>query len=151
MRYFEDFAVGDEWAFSPWVVSQEEAFDFAREYDPQPIHLDADMARTTHFEVPIVSGWQTLMKSVRHFIDGVMKNTAGLASPGVDEIRWLQPLLPQQTMTSGARVLDIKASKSRPDRGLVWFEIYAKNEAGEKTMTSKGVFFIAKKPAGSVT
>ena len=146
MNYFEDFCVGDEWTFPSWSIKEEDAFAFATEYDPQPIHLDKELASQTHFGRPIVSGWQTLLKSIRYFVDGVMKDTAGLASPGVDEIRWVRPVLPNEIITSGARVTEIKESESRPDRGLVWFEVFANNSAGEQVLSSVGVFFIAKKP-----
>lgn len=146
MKYFDDFSVGDEWIFDTWSVDKQQAFDFAAEYDPQPIHLDEELASKTHFGGTIVSGWQTLLISVRKFVDGVMKEAAGLASPGIDGIEWLAPLKANSRVTSGARVIETKSSKSRPDRGLVWFEVFANNEEGEKIMSSKGVFFIARKP-----
>jgi acyl dehydratase len=146
MRYFEDFNVGDEWLFDSWSVDKQQAFDFATQYDPQPIHLDEHLASKTHFGGTIVSGWQTLLISVRKFIDGVMKETAGLASPGIDGIEWLAPVKAGAVVTSGARVIDVRSSKSKPDRGLVWIELFANNETGEQIMSSKGVFFIARKP-----
>ncbi len=146
MQYFEDFNPGDEWEFSGWKIGREEALAFAHEYDPQPIHIDKDMASQTHFGDTLVSGWQTTLKTVRRFVDGVMKNTAGLASPGVEEIRWLRPVLPGEELTAGARVLEIKGSASKPDRGMVWFELFAKNSGGEEVMTTKGLFFIARRP-----
>jgi len=145
MKFFEDFKVGDEWQFEGWSVSREEALAFAKEYDPQPIHIDRDMASQTHFGDNLVSGWQTTLKTIRRFVDGVMKNTAGLASPGVEGIHWLKPVLPNEELNAGARVIKIKDSDSKPDRGMVWFELFAKNLKDEEVMKTQGLFFIAKK------
>jgi len=146
MRYFESFSVGDKWEFGSWSVDEKEAIDFALEYDPQPIHTDAAMAANTHFGCIVVSGWQTTLKCIRRFVDGVMKDTAGLASPGVDGIRWLLPVKVGQTLTAFAKDIDIQNSETKPDRGKLWFEAYAENEDGDKVMTTGGMSFIAKKP-----
>lgn len=146
MRYFESFSAGDEWNCGSWTTDEKEAIDFALEYDPQPIHTSPEMAAQTHFGGIVVSGWQTTLKCVRRFVDEVMKETAGLASPGVDGIRWLQPVKTGQTLTAFATVIETQESTSKPDRGKVWFELYAKDEAGDKVMTTGGLFFIAKQP-----
>ncbi len=146
MNYFEHFKQGDQWELGSWVVNAEEAINFAKEFDPQPIHTDPEMAAKTPFGGIIASGWFTTLKTGRQFIDRIMKDTAGLASPGVDGVEWLQPVLLNEEISGFARVLDVKESDSKPDRGKVWFEMYAKNKKGQKVMSTKGLFFIAKRP-----
>ena len=146
MNYFEHFKLGDQWELGSWQVSAEEAINFAKEYDPQPIHTDPEMAAKSPFGAIIVSGWFTTLKTGRRFIDHIMKDTAGLASPGMEGVNWLRPVMLNEEISGFARVLDVKASKSKPDRGKVWFEMYAENKKGQKVMSTKGLFFIAKQP-----
>ncbi len=144
--YFEDFKVGDAWEFGAWSLGREEMIAFAREHDPQPVHTDDAFAAKTAFGGVIASGWQTTLKCIRLFVDGLMSETAGLASPGLDELRWLKPVRPGDQITARAEVTEVAGSKSRPDRGRVHFLIAGVDDAGEPVMTAKGFFFIARRP-----
>ncbi|MBI4638409.1 MAG: MaoC family dehydratase [Candidatus Rokubacteria bacterium] len=144
--YFEDFKVGDAWEFGAWSLTREELIAFAREYDPQPIHTDDAAAGRTAFGGVIASGWQTTLKCIRLFVDGLMRETAGLASPGLDELRWLKPVRPGARITARATVTEVGESTSRPDRGRVHFLISGVDESGEPVMTAKGLFFVARRP-----
>ncbi len=143
-RFFEDFEEGQEWNFGEWSLNHQEMIDFATEYDPQPIHTDPAAAAQTHFGDIIASGWQTTLKCIRRFVDEIMKDTAGLASPGLEELRWFKPIQAGDRVTARARVISVNDSDSKPDRGRVHFEIFATDEVGNKVMTTNGFFFIAK-------
>ena len=146
MRYFEDFKVGDRWEFGTWSLAKDEMIAFAREFDPQPIHTDEAAAAGTAFGGVIASGWQTILKCIRLFVDGLMRDTAGLASPGLDELRWYKPVRPGDRITGRAEVVEIGESKSSPDRGRVHFRIYGVNGSGETVLSAKGLFFVARRP-----
>jgi len=146
--YFEDFAVGDRWTFAPWAVTRDDVVAFAAEFDPQPLHMDEAAAAETAFGGIIASGWQTTLKCVTPFIVDVMRHTAGLASPGLDHIRWIRPVRPGDTITPRTRVLETAPSNFKPDRGRVHFEFAGLGAAGEAVMTSRGMFFVARRPEG---
>lgn len=144
-HYFEDFKVGDAWEFGRWSVSREEIIAFAREHDPQPIHTDDAAAAGTPFGGLIASGWQSILKCIRLFVDGLMRDTAGLASPGLDELRWLKPVRPGDVITARAEVVKVDESKSRPDRGRVHFRIYGVDQSGAEVVSAQGCFFVARR------
>ncbi len=146
MRYFEDFHEGDCWELGSFSLSEDEIIAFASEHDPQPIHTDPAAAARTPFGGVIASGWQTTLKLIRLFVERVMKETAGLASPGLDELRWPKAVRPGQTITARARVIGVEPSASRPDRGRVHFEMFCTDAEGERVMTGKGLFYIARRP-----
>jgi acyl dehydratase len=144
--YFEDLHEGQKWTFNSWTLAADEITAFGREYDPQPIHTDAKFAAATPFGGVIASGWQTCLKCIRPFVEGVMAETAGLSSPGLDEVRWLKPVKPGDAITAGAEVTKVEAS-SRSDRGKVHFHIFGKDGAGDIVVSMRGLFFIARRPA----
>lgn len=144
--HFEDFKAGDRWELGTWSLSKEEIVAFAREYDPQPIHTDETAASRTAFGGLIASGWQTTLKCIRLFVDGLMRDTAGLASPGLDELRWHKPVRSGDRITARAEVIEVGESRSHPDRGRVHFRIYGVDGSGEPVMSTKGFFFVARRP-----
>ena len=147
--YLEDFKVGDAWVFGTWSLTREEMLDFAREHDPQPLHVDETVAARTAFGGIIASGWQTTLRCIRMFVDGLMAQTAGLASPGLDELRWHKPVRAGEVITARAEVIEVAESRSRPDRGRVHFLISGVDASGEPVMSAKGFFFVARRPLGS--
>jgi acyl dehydratase len=138
-RYFEDYVPGSVHDLGTASISEAEIVDFARRYDPQPFHIDADAARHTQFGGLIASGWQTAGLMMRLAVDHYLSSVASLASPGVDEVRWTQPVRPGDTLSVRATVLEARPSASKPDRGLVrtFFEVL--NQRGEIVMTVKGI------------
>ena len=104
MIYFEDLEVGAETEFGSYEVTREEVIEFARKYDPQPFHLSDEAAAKTHFGRIAASGWHTCamtMAVIARYVVG--DEQAGLGSPGVDELRWLKPVYPGDTLTCAAR------------------------------------------------
>ena len=120
MIYFEDMEVGGERLFGHYDVTRDEVLEFARKYDPQPFHLSDEAAAKTHFGRLAASGWHTCAMTMAVIARAVVDdNQAGLGSPGVDELRWLKPVRPGDTIRMVARVVETKPSRSKPDRGIV--------------------------------
>src|SRR5258708_421531 len=94
MRYFEDFQVGDIFDLGSTTVTEEEIISFARQFDPQPFHTDPVLAKDSIFGGLVASGWHTTAMFMRLFFDGLLHETASIASPGVDDVRWLKPVRP---------------------------------------------------------
>ena len=141
-RYFEDFTVGEEWSYESWALDEKSVTDFAKEYDAQPMHTDPVAAAEGPYGVVIASGWQTALKCVAPFLDAVMKDTAGLASPGFDVFRWSKPVRAGEPIKPRAKVLEKRVSKSKPDRGLVRFRMWGVDSAGDTVWEVEGPFFI---------
>lgn len=133
----EDFQVGASIALPPYPVSEEEILAFARQYDPQPFHVDAEAARDSIFGGLVASGWMTTAIFMRMQYDGFLKRSTCLGSPGVDEIRWLLPVRPGDVLQGEVRVTEVRPSRSKPDRGAVFTEGHLENQAGEAVMTLK--------------
>ncbi len=146
--FFEDFKVGDRWDFGTWSATREEMIAFARQYDPQPIHIDEAAAAETHFGGLIASGWQTTIKTIGLFVEQLLAKSAGLASPGLDEIRWLKPVRAGDVIACSAEVFEVAESKSKPDRGRVHFAFLGVDQDGTPVMSARGLFFIARRRHG---
>lgn len=142
-RYFEDFNAGDVWEFDPWRLDQDSIVEFAKRHDPQPMHTEPGSPATEPYGGIIASGWQTAMACVTPFLEAVMKDTAGLASPGFDVFRWKKPVRPGQPIRPTVRILSVRRSSSKPDRGLVQLRFAGVDEEGDDVWEAEGVFFIA--------
>ena len=118
-RYFEDYPAGASYEYGYVTVTEAEILEFARRYDPQPIHVDPAFAATGPFGGLIASGWQTAGLFMRLFADHYLSRVASLASPGVDELRWPAPVRPGDTLRLRATIEQTRPSRSKPDRGLV--------------------------------
>src|SRR5437867_2941032 len=115
-KYLEDFEVGETLELGSCRVTREEILEFARRYDPQPFHVDEAAARQSIYGGLIASGWHTTAMLMRLLVDR-MAGVKTMGSPGTDEIRWLKPVRPGDTLTARAVVLDVVPSRSKPDRG----------------------------------
>lgn len=133
--YFEDFTVGDVADSPPRRITREEIIAFAREYDPQPMHLDEEAARASMLGGLAASGWHTCAILMRIMCDWFVLDLASMGSPGVDEARWLKPLRPDDIVTVRRTVLATRVSSSRPDRGFVSMRYDMTNQNGEAVMT----------------
>ena len=138
-RYFEDYVPGSVHELGTITISESEIIEFGKRYDPQPFHIDAETARHTQFGGLIASGWQTASLMMRLAVERYLSRAASLASPGVDELRWTQPVRPGDTLSVRATVLEARASTSKPDRGLVRTLFEVLNQRGEIVMTVKGM------------
>ena len=138
-RYFEDYVAGSVHEFGRITVEEHDVVEFARRYDPQPFHINPDAARETQFGGLIASGWQTAGWMMRLVVDHYLSHVASLASPGVDELRWTQPVRPGDTLSVRATVLETRRSRSKPDRGIVYTLFDVLNQRGEVVMSVKAM------------
>lgn len=132
---FEDYAVGQIIEGGPVTVTRDDLVAFAREFDPQPFHLDEDAAKRTFVGTLIGSGWQTAAFGMRMLYDHGFRGTSSMGSPGITQLRWLAPVLPGDTLAMRLTVEETRASASKPDRGFVRFVMSLANGRGETVMT----------------
>ena len=141
--YFEDVKLGDRNEFGPVTISREEIIAFAREFDPQPFHLSDEAAAATHFGSLASSGWHTTALSMKMMVAMWQRNpgvqAASLGALGVDEVRWLQPVRPGETLRGVSEVIDLKASRSRPEMGIVKTHITLFNQRDEPVLSMKPI------------
>jgi len=134
-RYFEDYPPGAVFEYGQIPVTEAEIVEFARRFDPQEMHVDPEAAARGRFGGLIASGWHTAAMMMRLFADNFLSKVASLASPGIDELRWLQPVRPGDVLHIRVTVLEATPSRSRPDRGMVRTLVEVLNQQGEAVMT----------------
>jgi acyl dehydratase len=115
--WFEDFTVGQRFATAGCTISEAQILEFGWAHDPQPFHIDVEAARAGPFGGLIASGFQTLLVAFRLVYQERIINAASLGSPGLDEVRWLRPVRPGDTLRVSGEVREARPSRSRPDRG----------------------------------
>ena len=141
-RYFEDYEPDAVHEFGPVVVEESEVLEFARRYDPQPFHTDPEAAKQSPYGGVIASGWQTCAFVMRELVDHYLAPVSSLGSPGIDELRWLLPVRPGDTLTVRATIIEAKRSRSKPDRGIIRTFIEAVKQREEVVMSLKAVNFM---------
>lgn len=149
MQYFEDIAVGAKASFGSYQVTRDEVMDFAARYDPQPFHLSDDAAARTHFGRISASGWHTCAMVMSMIVENLKNNKqAGLGSPGVDELRWLKPVYPGDTLRCETEVIEKRQSQSRPEMGIFKsrMTVYNQDDVAVMSMVSNGL--VATRPLG---
>jgi len=147
VHYFEDFTPGQVIELGSHTITRDEIIAFAKQFDPQPFHLDDEAAKKTIYGVLIASGWHTGAISMRLLYDGLVNDTVSLGSPGVDELRWVKPVRPGDTLSARVTVLECIPSRSKPDRGIVRSAVEMRNQHGEVVVTSKGLSLFGRRPA----
>ncbi|MBM3570411.1 MAG: MaoC family dehydratase [Alphaproteobacteria bacterium] len=145
--FFESFTPGEVRELGSLTVSREEIVDFAREFDPQPFHLDEAAARRSLFGGLSASGWHSLGLLMRLLVDGLLKDADSMGSPGVDEVRWLKPVRPGDRLSLRLTTVACVPSQSKPDRGVIHlvYELY--NQSGEAVVRMKGMNMLKRRPA----
>lgn len=130
-RYLADIEVGEVWEGASFVLSEEEVFAFAREYDPQPMHVDSDAAAAGRFGGIIASGWHVAARVMREFVDSAPLGNVEMLGIKVDDLTWVLPVRPGDRLRVRREVLAVTPSRSRPDRGTIEVEITAFNQRDE--------------------
>jgi len=147
-RYFEDYTPGAVYEYGYVTVTEAEILDFARKFDPQPIHIDPEYAAAGPFRGLIASGWHTAGIMMRMLVDHFLSRVASLGSPGVDELRWPAPVRPGDSLRLRATVTEARRSRSKPDRGLVRTESELINQNDEVVLRVTGMNILrAREPA----
>jgi acyl dehydratase len=143
--YFEDFEVGQQFQTCGATLSEAQILDFAFHYDPQPFHLDKPAAEDSIYGGLIASGFQTLIVCFRlWYAEGIIKS-ASLGSPGLDELRWLKPVRPGDTIKVKAEVTEVRASRSKTDRGSVVIHYLVNNQHNEDVMSFNAIQLVKRR------
>ena len=148
-RYFEDYEKGRSFEYGPIGVEEPEVIAFARQFDPQAMHIDPDAAARGPFHGLIASGWHTIGLMMRLFVDHYLTSVASLASPGVDEVRWFKPVRPGDQLHLRLTIADAAPSRSKPDRGMVHTVVEGINQQGEVVASFKAMNLIGRRHPGA--
>lgn len=144
-NYFEDFEIGYSQEYGSYFVSEEEIIEFASKYDPQPFHLSDEAGKAMIFGGLCASGWHTGAIAMRMTVDNMPADSAGLGSPGIDELRWIKPVFPGDTLRMKSTVAGKKESKSRPEMGIVFMLNEVLNQKDELVMSFKPTVMFKKR------
>ena len=144
-RYFEDYVPGAVCVFGDIAMTEADILEFARRYDPQPIHAEPDAAKHGPFGGLIASGWHTTACVMRVLVERYLSHVAAIVSPGIDELRWTAPVRPGDMLRVRVTVEGATPSRSKPDRGLVRSFIEALNQRDEVVMSMKAMNFIRRR------
>lgn len=134
-KAFEDFHRGEVIVLPEYPVGEEEILEFARRYDPQYFHTDPEAARASPFGGLIASGWMTTAIFMRMQCEAFIIDSTCMGAPGVDEVRWLLPVRPGDVLGGEVVVTEVKLSRSKPDRGVVFADATVRNQHGDAVMT----------------
>lgn len=142
MEYYEDMVVGVRQSFGRYEVTREEVVNFASRYDPQPFHLDDEAAASTHFGRLSASGWHTCAMTMAMMVENMQnRQHAGLGSPGIDNLRWICPVYPGDTLRVESELLEKRRSRSKPDMGIfkIKHRVFNQHDVVVMEMTSNGM------------
>ncbi len=147
-QWFEDFEVGQCFVSRGVTLTEASIIDFAIRYDPQRFHIDREAAVRTPFGGIVASGFQTLGLSFRMFFELGAIRESGIGAPGIEDLKWSAPVRPGDTVHTEAEVLELRPSRSKPDRGIVRLRFAAVNQHGETVMTLIVPQLVLRRPAG---
>lgn len=134
-RFLEDFTVGETWESVPVTLTQEEMIAYAKANDPQPMHIDPERAKTGPFGTIVASGFQIAALSMRMFIQSGGYGATPVVGMGIDELRWLKPVRPGDTLVVRRELIDIRRMESQPDRGILRTRVTVRNQKDEIVMS----------------
>jgi acyl dehydratase len=146
VAFFEDIVPGMSVEFGHYRMSEEEIVAFARAYDPQPFHTGRESAKNSVVGELIASGWHTCAVTMRMIVDHFIQMESALPSPGVDEIRWLAVVRPNDELSVRLTILEARESRSKPDRGILRIRTEVFNQNREIVLTFTSINFIRRRP-----
>ena len=135
-RFFEDYVVGGTFHCGSFTITEDEIILFARQYDPQMMHVDRELASAGPFGEVIASGWHTVACAMRLLVDNFLPHN-GLAAPGINELRWPRPVRGGDMLTVRVTVHEARLSRGKPDRGLIHTLVEVLNQSGEVVMSMR--------------
>lgn len=145
--FYEDLEIGKEETYGAYQVTKEEVVEFASKYDPQPFHMDEEMAKKSVFAGLCASGWHTCAMTMRILVDYMStQGFAGMGSPGIDGIKWKQPVFPGDTLSVRGELIEKRESQSRPNLGLVKSKYSVFNQKDEMVMQLISNVMVLKRP-----
>ncbi len=144
--YLEDFSPGQTFASQSATIDADAIKAYARQFDPQPFHLDETAAADTFFKGLAASGWHTVSTTMRLLVDGGLPIAGGIIGAGVDEIRWPRPTRPGDTLRLVTEVLELRPSKSRPDQGLMKVRTTTFNQKDEAVQVMVSNLVVPRRP-----
>jgi acyl dehydratase len=142
LLHFEDFPVGEVLVFGNYLVTAEEIREFAREFDPQPFHVDEEAAKASLLGGLSASGWHVCAIIMRIMVDGYYGRTASMGSTGIDEMKWLKPVRPGDRLSCRRTTLETRVSAKRPEMGIVKMRFEIFDTASEKKAEMTGINLI---------
>src|SRR3984893_17347227 len=146
-RYLEDFGVGLTFRWAAVRIDSDQIKRFAREFDPQPFHLDEEAASGTIFRGLAASGWHTAAVTMKLLVESDFKPAGGIVGAGFDELRWPRPVRPGDELRVESEILEVRPSKSRPDQGLIKVRTTTLNQDGEAVQVSIGNLLVPRRPS----
>jgi len=146
VKYFEDVQVGDVMRFGRYDVTREEIIEYARQFDPQPFHLDEEAAKASMFGGLIASGWHTGAMLMRMVAEHMTPVHATSGAMGFDDLKWLRPVRPGGVLTVESEIREKIESRSRPDSGTVKIESRVSNQRGEVVMSLVSLVIYLRRP-----
>jgi acyl dehydratase len=144
--YLDDLQPGQTFALGRRRVDRDEIVAFASAWDPQPFHLDEQAAEASIYGQLIASGWHTACIFMRLFAEGLLNRAAAIGSPGLDELRWLKPVCPGDDLEAGVEILEVRPSRSRPDRGAARIRCAVTNQHGDEVLTMTATVMFLRRP-----
>ena len=149
VRYLEDLSPGQIFNTGHKRVDKEEILAFARQFDPQPFHTDEAAARNSPFQGLAASGWHTAAMTMRLMLDGEFKPAGGILGVGFDDLSWPRPVRPGDELHAKSEVLEVRPSKSRPDRGTIKLRTTTFNQNDEPVMIFTGNLLVPRRPVST--
>ena len=133
--FLEDLKIGKRFSSGRALIDESEIKSFAAQYDPQPFHMDSELAKASIFQGLAASGWHTAAVAMRLLVESDFKPAGGLIGAGLDELKWQRPVRPGDELTLDIEVIDIRPSKSRPAQGMLRLKVIALNQKNEEVLS----------------
>jgi acyl dehydratase len=137
-HWWDDFKVGSVWPYGPYPVTRDAVIAFARQFDPQPFHLDDAAAERSLFKTLSASGWHTCAMTMRMLCDAYLLDSASLGAPGLEQLKWHVPVVPGDVLSGQATVLQTRVMNSKPQVGMVLMQYETRNQRGIPVLTMQG-------------
>ena len=146
-RYLEDYPVGEVVRATGVTLTEAEIIHFALTYDPQPFHVDTLAAQESIYGGLIASGWQVALLAFKMLVQAGLVGPGSLGSPGIDQLRWIKPVRPGDTIYACAKIAEARPSESKPDRGVVRVDWWVENQRRETVATFSSIQLVRRRPA----